>query len=390
MEQLLLRYHHALESTPTQFVRYLDSQIDWESRLIGILGARGVGKTTLMRQRIKMHEDISTTLYVDAGDIYFATHRLYDLAENFYKNGGKKLFIDEIHRYDNWSTEIKMIYDFLEDFKVVYSGSSILDLEKGGADLSRRKSQHYLYGLSFREFLKWKHGVEVPVMTLDDILKNKESILPSTLRPVALFKEYLKTGYYPFSDVPDFWDKLTATVSTSLERDIPQYAKLTMGSIKKIKKLFFFLAQHVPFKPNASKIGATLGIDRNDIPDLLEYLNRAQLISMVSMAGNGMASIREAEKLFLDNTSLSYALSDQTPDIGTLRETAFCQMTRVTEKVLASPSTDFFIGGKSFEVGGPNKGTQQIAGTTNSYVVRDDTEYRSFNFIPLWHFGFLY
>lgn len=390
MEQLLLRYHHALEKTPTEFVRYLDSQIDWSSRLIGILGTRGIGKTTLMRQRIKMHENIESTLYVDAGDIYFGSHSLYEVAENFYKNGGKKLFIDEIHRYENWASEVKMIYDFLEDFQVVYSGSSILDLERGGADLSRRKSQHYLYGLSFREFLKWKHDIDVPVMTLDEVLHNKQPILPSTLRPIALFKDYLRNGYYPFGEETDFWDKLTSAVTTTLENDIPQYAKLTLGTIKKIKKLFYFLAQHVPFKPNISKIGKTLGIDRNEIPDLLEYLNRAQLISMVKMPGNGLGAIRDVEKLFLNNTNLAYALSNETPDIGTLRETAFCQMTCVTEKVSASLATDYYIGDSSFEVGGLNKGTQQIAGVPNSYIVRDDTEYRAFNFIPLWHFGFLY
>lgn len=390
MEQLFYRYRMALDATPVEFSRYLDGKINWESPLIAILGARGVGKTTLIRQHIKKLNEEASSLYFDAGDIYFGSHTLYDVADKFFRNGGKHLYIDEVHRYQGWSTEIKMMHDFIPELQVVYTGSSILELEKGGADLSRRKSQYYLDGMSFREFLALKHNIVMPVLSLDETLKADKIELPDNLNPVVLFKEYLKNGFYPFGDTPDYYDKLASMVATSLEVDIQQFARMTPATVKKIKKLFYLLAQSVPFKPVYSQWARAIESDRGEIPSLLEYLGKTGLIDMVELTGSGLGAVSNPEKIFLDNTNLSYALCNETPNIGTLRETAFNQMVRVTLPVKASPKTDFKIGDYSFEVGGKNKGTQQIAGVEKSFVVRDDTLYRSLNFIPLWHFGFLY
>lgn len=390
MEQLIQRYHRALEMTPTAFVRYLDSQINWNAKVVAILGQRGVGKTVLMRQHIKLNDDISTTLYVDAGDIYFANHSLIDLAETFYKNGGKKLYIDEIHRYKNWSTEVKMMHDFIDDFHVVYSGSSILDLEKGGADLSRRKSQYYLAGLSFREFLKLRHGIDAKVYSLDEILTSVQSPIPSELRPISLFKKYMREGYYPFSTDEDFFDHLMGSVNATLDVDIPQFANLSVATIAKLRKLFYMIAQSVPFQPNISQLAKALSYNRGDLPDLLEYLDKTRLTRSLALDAKGLARVSSPDKLLLDNTVLAFAFSNEAPNIGMLRETAFCQMVAPTAKIEASIRTDFKVGKYSFEVGGRNKGTQQVAGLEDAFIVRDDTEYRSLNFIPLWHFGFLY
>ncbi|MCC8112913.1 MAG: AAA family ATPase [Bacteroidales bacterium] len=390
MEQLQERYRSAIKQAPTQFVRYLDSKINWEARLIGILGARGVGKTILLRQHIKLYDNPDTSLYVDAGDIYFTSHTLYDLANQFQLNGGKKLYIDEIHRYKNWSTEVKMIYDFLPSLQVVYTGSSILELEKGGADLSRRKLEYFLAGLSFREFLQWNYGYIVPVFSLEDILKSNQIEWNFPEKPLPLFKEYLHNGYYPFSKEGDFIDRLNASVETTLNVDIPQFAKMSVSTIQKIKKLFYVIAQSVPFKPNNSELARTLRIDRGELPDLYAYLAKSGLIRALELEVKGISRVSSPEKILIDNTNLSFCLSNETPDIGSLRETAFCQMTSVTNKVTASPQTDFCIGKYSFEVGGRNKGTQQISGLKEAFIVRDDTEYRYLNFIPLWHFGFLY
>ncbi|MCC8072259.1 MAG: AAA family ATPase [Bacteroidales bacterium] len=390
MEQLIEHYHRALDITPTGFVRYLEPQINWNSRVIAILGARGVGKTTLLRQHIKLNDDINTSLYVDAGDVYFSSHSLIDVAETFYKNGGRKLYIDEIHRYANWSAEVKMIHDFTADFQVVYSGSSILDLEKGGADLSRRKLQYYLAGMSFREYLELRHGIKVNPRGLEEVIHSTDAPLSTDMRPLNLFKQYLREGYYPFSVEEGFLDRLTSAVNTSLVVDIPQHAKLNLATINKLRKLFYMIAQSVPFQPNISQLARALDVSRNDLPDLIEYLNKAQVIRALHFDVKGLAKVASPDKILLDNTCLSYAFSNERPAIGTLRETAFCQMIAPVEPISASRQTDFKVGAYSFEVGGRNKGTQQVSGLENAYIVRDDTEYRSLNFIPLWHFGFLY
>lgn len=390
MEQLLYRYRMALDATPMKFSRFLYNKINWEAPLIALLGARGVGKTIMLRQHIKKQHEEASSLYVDAGDIYFGNHTLYDLAESFYRNGGKHLYIDEIHRYAGWSREVKMMRDFIPSLQVIYTGSSILDLEKGGADLSRRKSQYYLQGMSFREYLELRHGMTMPVLSLEETLHCEKIALPDDTNPMVLFKNYLREGYYPFGGECDYFDKLSSAVSTSLDTDIPQFAKMTVATIKKIKKLFYLLAQSVPFKPIYAQLARAIESDRGEVPVLLEYLDKAGLISMLEMEGKGLASVNTSEKLFLNNANLAFALCNDTPNIGTLRETAFNQMTRVTEKVKASAKTDYKIGKYSFEIGGKNKGTQQIAGISNAFVVRDDTLYRTWNFIPLWHFGFLY
>ena len=198
MDTLIRTFRTRLQNTPTEYVRDIHDKILWESRLVAILGARGVGKSTLVLQHIKLHEDAAATLYVSADDLYFSTHTLVELAGQFYREGGKALYIDEIHKYKNWSTEIKNIYDTYATLRVGYTGSSILDLEKGGADLSRRKLEYRLPGLSFREYLAIGKGIRIPAHTLEQVVQNKIDFPYAEHRPVALFKEYLKEGYYPY------------------------------------------------------------------------------------------------------------------------------------------------------------------------------------------------
>lgn len=389
MELLIELFRRLLDYTDTAYVRYLHDRIDWSARMIGIVGPRGVGKTTMLLQHIKLYHSVKDTLFVNADDIYFAEHRLYDLASDFYRQGGKFLFIDEVHKYRDWSKELKMIYDYYPDFNVVFTGSSILDIYKGNADLSRRVVSFYMPGLSFREYLILAEGIRLPAYSLEEILENKVEI-PVSKRPLALFKEYLSKGYYPFFSEPGYEIRLRNVVNLTVESDIPVYANLNVASVKKMRQLLYVIAQSVPFKPNFTKIGQMTDLHRNQVADFLFYLEKAGIIAQLRGTTAGIRQLGKVEKTYLDNTNLAYSLSENTPDIGNVRETFFLSQMKVNNEVLSSDKVDFQIGKYTFEIGGANKQQKQIHGLGNAYVVKDDIEYGYGNVIPLWHFGFNY
>lgn len=390
MEELYATYRLLLERTPLAFQRFLHRRINWDSRLVAILGARGVGKSTLMLQHIKMEENVDDALYVLADDFYFTTHRLYDLALDFYRHGGKALFIDEIHKYKGWSVELKNIYDKLPDLRIVYSGSSILDLEKGGADLSRRKVEYHLPGLSFREYVNLSQGSQLPEYAMDDILQGKVAYPSDMEKPLKLFRQYLTEGYYPFFLEGDYRQRLQGVMKQMVDEDIPNYAEMTYASRAKLRKLLYVLAQTVPFKPNYSKLENDLGVSRNVLPDYMDFLEKAGLLLSLRDRAKGMKMMEKVEKLYLQNPNLAYALSETPPDIGSVRETIFLAWTKPFFAVTASPVSDFEIDGRTFEIGGKNKGRKQLQEAAEGYVVKDDIDYAFRDTIPLWHFGFLY
>lgn len=392
MNRLIETYRLLLNRVNTDFVRYLHDKINWENRLVSILGARGTGKTTLLLQHIKMCDDHATSLYVTADDFYFTTHRLFDLAKEFYQSGGKKLYIDEIHKYNGWSSEIKNIYDLLPDLRIVYTGSSILDLEQGGADLSRRKVEYHLKGLSFREYLNITLHENLPSYSLEDVLAGKVAFPYVEHRPLALFKQYLKVGYYPyFIESDDYSLRLRSVLKQVVEFDIPSFAKMNITSSAKLKKLLYVVAQSVPFKPNFSVLERELGISRNILPDYLMYLEKAQLITMIREKATGIKILQKIDKIYLNNPNLFYVLADGEPNIGTIRENIFIQFLQDLHPIVSSPTqADFEVNDYTFEVGGKNKTTQQIKELENSYLVKDDIEYATSREIPLWMFGFLY
>lgn len=390
MDALYRTFKLQLEYTSTAFVRFLHDRIAWDSRLIAILGARGVGKTTLLLQHIKLHERLDEVLFVMADDFYFTSHRLFDLAYRFYSNGGKRLYIDEIHKYKGWSRELKNIYDQIPGLSVVYTGSSILDLEKGGADLSRRKVEYKLPGLSFREYLNLSQGWNLQAASLGDILAGKVDFPYDKERPLKLFKTYLSDGYYPFFRDTEYHLRLRSVVAQMVESDIPLFADMNVASAAKLKKLLYALAQSVPFKPNYAKLERDLEISRNTLPDYVEYLEKAGLINLLREKAQGLKLLEKVEKIYLNNTNVAYALSETPPDVGNIRETAFFAWMRVGHFVTASPYSDFEVDGYTFEVGGKNKGRRQLRSVEEGYVVKDDVEYAFGRTIPLWMFGFIY
>ena len=389
MEQLIQRHNSIVARTPVQFRRYMYNKIDWSNRMIGLTGPRGVGKTTLVLQRIKQHLQGEKVLYVNMEDFYFTTHRLVDFAGQLSKLGYKYLFADEIHRYPDWSKELKLIYDYYPDLCVVFTGSSVLDIRKGVSDLSRRAVMYHMQGLSFREYLEYAHGIVVPVHSLEQILQQNAEV-GAIEHPLAYFAEYLYNGYYPFASESGYIEKLKQIVSMSVDADIPAFAMMSYAVAYKLKRLLSIIAESVPFKPNMSKIGEMVGVSRNVVAEHLTLLEEAGLVAQLRDDTVGIRQLGKVDKVYLDNTNIIYALAPQNANIGNVRETFFNNQARVVADVVASRQTDFCIGGASFEIGGRKKGNAQIEGLQNAYVVKDDIEYGHDNVLPLWWFGLLY
>ena len=390
MQALYEQFYQLLELTPMNFFREKIDQINWDVRILGILGQKGVGKSTLILQHIKRQGNVDKSLYIVADDIYFSAHTLLETARDFFARGGKYLYIDEIHKYQNWSREIKNIYDSLPLLHVVYSGSSMLDLKQGGADLSRRVIEYHLPVWSFREYLNLRCGWQLKTATLDEVLKGKVDFPYGAERPLMYFDEYMKKGCYPFSLEPEFETRLRQVVNTTVELDIPKYAQMTIAATRKLKKFMYYISKSVPVKINYSDMARDLALDREDLPKYLEYLEKAELVSVLRMKANGDAILRKMDKLYLHNPNMSYVLSGEKPNDGNSRETIFLCWTKHLYDTLESPISDFEIAGKTFEVGGRKKGKKQIQDATEGYVVKDNIEYVFDNQVPLWMFGFLY
>lgn len=378
-----------LKLVSTGFLRYKYHSIDWSLRMIGLVGPRGVGKSTLVLQHILKEKENQYALYISADRSYFAQHTLTEVASEFVKEGGTHLYIDEIHKYPQWSVELKEIYDGHPTLHVMFTGSSVLDLLRGQADLSRRAVIYTMQGLSFREYLELLHGIKFPVYSLDEIIANKvvDSILP---HPLPLFRQYLRDGYYPFSKEGGFLSRLDQIVVQTLESDIPQYASMSVSTGRKLRRLMAIVAQSAPFKPDYSGIANALGVSRNVLPDYFLYMERAGMVGQLRDETGGLRSMGKVEKVFVDNPNLMFLLGKENANTGNIRETFFYNQTREVCDVISSKVSDFVIGDYTFEVGGKSKRKKQIMDIPNSYVVKDDIEYGFGRNLPLWTFGMMY
>lgn len=374
---------------PIGFRRYLFDHINWQRQMFAIVGPRGIGKSTMFLQYIKEHQQQEKLFYVSADHTYFANHTLTDLADEFVREGGHRLFIDEIHKYPNWSRELKQIYDGHPDLHVAITGSSVLDITKGETDLSRRVLIYMLQGLSFREYLQLFHHIKTPVCSLETILQGQATI-ETVNHPLPLFSDYLRHGYYPFGSDPDFQALINQVVGQTMETDIPQFANMSPSTGYKLKKLLAIIAQSVPFKPVMERIANMIGTSRNLLPDYFLYMEKAGMIGQLRDTTGGIRGLGKVEKVYIDNPNLAFVLGSDNTNVGNVRETFFYNQMRVNHEVVSSRISDFEINGMTFEVGGKNKGMQQIAGASIGYVVRDDIEYAAGNVIPLWSFGLNY
>lgn len=379
-----------LKNTSVRFHRYMFDRINWDSRLIGLTGPRGVGKSTMMLQYMLAQPSRKDMLYVTADHTWFTTHSLVELADTFVQEGGKWLCIDEAHRYEGWSREIKQIYDGHPNLKVAFTGSSVLDINKGEADLSRRALMYHMQGLSFREYLELFHNLNAPLLTLNEILHDDVNLPESLSHPLPLFRKYLAEGYYPFALEGDFARRMQQVISLTVETDIPMYADMKAATARKLKQMLAVIAQSAPYKPSVDHLAQEIKISKNNVPDYLLWLEKAGMIGQLRDDTGGMRGLGKVEKVFLDNPTLMTVLSGDSPNIGNLRETFFYNQMRVDYDVITSRISDFRISDMTFEIGGKNKGQRQIKEAVNGFVVKDDIEYKYGNVIPLFMFGLTY
>ena len=397
METLIRNYIRLIDSTPVNFQRYLYNTIDWQDRLIGITGARGTGKTTLLLQYIKNNfTDRTRAIYVSLDNIWFAKNSLTDLVEYFYTHGGTHLFLDEVHRYPNWSIEIKNIYDSYPEIHIIFTGSSILEIYKSNADLSRRAIHYHLQGLSLREYLKFEHDIDLPPLSLSDILNNHLNIaseITSKIKILPLFEEYLKQGYYPFykENSKNYLLRLQNMINTILDYDLPAVENIEYTTLLKIKKILMIISSLVPFTPNMTSLSAEIETNRTSSIKYLSFLEKAKLIKMLPSSKKGMNSLNKPEKIYLDNTNLLYALTTSNINDGNKRETFFANQVAMNHTLTIPPKGDFLVDNiYTFEIGGKNKNYDQIKDIPDSYVVFDNAETGFGNKIPLWLFGMQY
>jgi len=410
IEKLFSLSQNFIRINNREYVRYFLRTYPLKNRLSIVVGQRGVGKTTAIIQHIlsSYKNDIFTNsaLYIQADHFLVGSHSLYEIAEQFYNLGGEMICFDEIHKYPNWSTELKSIYDTFPKLTIVASGSSALEIYKGSHDLSRRAVVYKMFGMSFREFIEIELGINLKSSGLEDIINNHQRIAAGITNAVekkgkkilALFKSYLEYGYYPYfreyKNRELFYLTLEQNIHTTLESDlIAIYPSLSGNSIKKIKKLLMIIASSVPFTPDLKKLKTMLDVgDERTLKTYLKYLEDAGIIMTVSKSGRGLRELEKPEKIYLNNPNLIHAISSRMPlEIGNLRETFFLNMAETSHKVSSPARGDFLVDGRyTFEIGGKNKDFSQIKDIKNSFLGVDNTEIGVGNKIPLWLFGFLY
>jgi len=334
-------------------------------------------------------------LYTSLDHLYFSDHSLYDLADEFQRKGGELLALDEVHRYPGWAGELKNIYDDFPNLRVVFTGSSLLQLSKAKADLSRRAVMYDMPGLSYREFLKFEKIIDLPAVSLDDIFRNHIDLameVTKSIKPLKHFPIYIRYGYYPFylENIKSFHQKLHETIQVSLEIDIPQLESVQTSHIILIKKLLQVIAGSVPFKPNMNAISQRTGISLNTLKRYMKYLSDAGIITLLIPPGKGINSLNKPDKIYLQNTNLMYSLAPENTEMGNIRETFFISQ-MYHQQIHSTPLTDFLIKGKYLvEAGGTNKQQHQIKGQSNGFIAKDNIDIGYENVIPLWLFGFLY
>lgn len=396
MEVLFEFQENILRNVKNEFRRYLHERINWNQRMIAIKGPRGAGKTTLMLQYVKYDLGLpETALYITADHTWFYNHTLLETANDWYKQGGKLLVIDEVHKYKNWSVELKNIYDGLPELKIIFSASSALDIYRGEADLSRRVVSYMLAGLSFREYLQFSHKVNFDPVTIGDIYSNHRNLsrtICEKLRPLPAFRKYTEVGYLPiFMEGEDsYLLKLNQVINTIVDTDLAYIAAYNSGTANKVKKLLAVIAESVPFKPNIAALSRKLDLSRDSVYQYIYQLGDARLLNTLSSEGKGVSTLQKPDKIYLENTNLAYALRNK-PDIGNIRETfVFNQLYNAGFGVSSPESGDFVFDGYTLEIGGKNKTRSQVQHLDKYLIVSDDIEIGSGNKVPIWLFGFLY
>ena len=396
LQPLFDNYHRKIAKIDLRFKRYLYPQINWKARMIGIKGPRGVGKTTMLLQHIlENYEDIDQTLYASLDDLWFASHTLVELVDWAYRHGIMRLYLDEVHRYDQWSINLKNIYDNYPDMSIVYTSSSLLVMDNAKVDLSRRQTVYTLYGMSFREFLVFENALNIEPIPLNELIQHHvrhAMAITSAVKVAPLFEAYLRHGYYPFyrESIEDFPSLLRETVSVVIDSDLPAVENVSFETLQKVKRLLMIICEQVPFEPNMSKLWKQLDTNNELGLRMLYALDKAQILALLTSKTKGYKHLCKPDKIYLGNPNLMHVLCPRI-DKGNERETFFYSQLRVANEVKYPKKGDFFVNDKYlFEVGGSGKTFDQIADVPDSFLAVDDTEFGHGNRIPLWMFGLLY
>ena len=398
MEILHEKFIQRLRYIPMDFIRSMMDRVNWNARLIGIKGARGIGKTTLLFQYIQLNlaNELEHTLYVSLDSFCFTTNSLSDLIATFEKRGGKYLFLDEVHKYPNWAQELKNAYDEYPQLKIVFTGSSALEILNARADLSRRAVVYEMQGFSFREYLCVETGRSFDSYSLQELLTNHLTIaqqITTHIKPFQYFDSYLKFGYYPFyREQPDLYDhRLSEVIHMILEIELPQLRGIENAYIIKLKQLLVAIATSVPFIPNVSKLSEKIQINRSTLLAYLHYLDEIRLTNNLFRETKGISKLQKPLKIYLENTNLIYNLAPKNANEGNLRETFFRNQVGFVNSIQYTEKGDFLIDETyTVEIGGKSKNHKQLKDVPNSFVVADTIEIGFQNKIPLWLFGFLY
>ena len=397
MEALFRDSNRRLANTSMKLTRYLLTEIDWSNRFITITGSRGVGKTTLIYQHMKKtFVSSDKALYVSMENPYFYNHSIVDLIEDFHNNGGRHIFLDEVHKYENWSRELKFVYDSFSDLHIVITASSILDIYKAEADLSRRAISYSLEELSLREYIEFNSGKKLPSFSFEEIIKDHVNIaetLLNDIKPILEFNNYLKHGCYPFFKEGKgvYRDKVLHAINLIIEVDLIGIKGFDYSLVPKLKKFQYLISTSLPFTPNITKLSERLGVSRPTLIKAIHHLQEAQLVIALHKEARGIGVLTKPEKLFVRNTNLMYAYGDEKVDVGARRETFFVNQVSISHELTLANRADFIVDGRyTFEVGGKSKDSSQIRGIKNSFLVKDNIEVGFGNVIPLWLFGFMY
>lgn len=398
METLFRKHRILISQVSLEVVREIIHEISWEKPLVAIRGSRGVGKTTLVRQYIRSIYGVTAgeALYCVMDSMYFATHSLLDLGERFYQMGGKHLFLDEVHKYPSWSKEIKELNDLYPDMRITFTGSSLLQIINADADLSRRVLSYTMEGLSYREYIHFYHDIHLPVYSLAEILEDPDRVcgeVNAVCRPLKMFEEYMRIGYYPFFDgsEDEYYSRLENVVSFIIEQEMVQFCAIDPAYTRRLKAMLMYLANNVPYEVNIVKLAAYLELNKQTVLSYLSSMARAELITLLYSDNKSVGKMQKPDKIYLHNCNLECALAEETK-IGTLRECfAVSQLSTKHTVEYGKAQGDFRVDGRwTFEVGGPDKSFAQIADIPDSYVLADSIEYPVGKKIPLWMVGLIY
>lgn len=396
MEELFRKSDLKLANLTDDFERGVYDKISWNERVIGITGARGTGKTTMLLQRMRKVKNGNDSLYISLDDTFFLDTSLIKFLEKYREIGGKYVFIDEVHKYPRWARELKNFYDFYNDLYIVFTGSSAVDIYRQDVDLSRRAVMYEMNGLSFREYLMFNKIIDIPAIEFEDIIENHNEIaldLIKHFKPIRHFEDYLEFGYYPFflESESSYSVKVEQVIRIIVETDLRFIKEISLENTRSILKLLKILATTVPFKPNISNLSEQVGVDRNTLVNYLHYLEKARLVNTLQAYGKKLTKLAKPDKLYLENSNIQYVLAGEKSDRGSMRELFFMNQIRNIGKEATLPNKgDFFIDDMTFEIGNKNKSNKQISNINNSYIVADGIEFGRGNRIPLWLFGMMY